>query len=179
MHRVGDDFIRERQALRQTLMEVGPDAPTACGDWRTTELAIHVAIGELRGGWPTVPFRMMVNRGIRIDRLAGVNTGALRAYRRRGFDWAIERLARRPPRAHLRGRVVAVSLLEVWAHHEDVLDANDVGRCDSGVDLAPVVDVLRRYQRSRLGGAELPASLVEQARFLAGRTEVAGIRLSI
>jgi hypothetical protein len=35
----------------------------------------------------------------------------------------------------------------MWAHHEDVLDANDVGHCASGVDLGPALDVLIRYQR--------------------------------
>jgi uncharacterized protein (TIGR03083 family) len=166
---VADDFVRERAALRATLLEVGPDAPTTCGDWTATDLAVHVAIGELRGGWPTAPFRMLVNRGIRIDRVSSVNTGALKAYRRRrGFDWAIERLGRRPPRAHLLKRVVTVSLLEVWAHHEDVLLANGLS-CTSGIDLAPVVDMLRRYQRKHLDGVALPSSLDDQARVLSGR----------
>ena len=160
---IADDFVREREALRRTLAEVGPDAPTACGEWTTTDLAVHVATGEVNGGWATVPFRILINRGVRMDRMAPVNAGALRFYRRRGFDWAMKRLARKPPRGHMLGPVVRVSLLEVWAHHEDVLLANGL-TCDSGIDLQPVVDLLMRYQRATVTGAP-----IEVARRLSGR----------
>jgi hypothetical protein len=130
---------------------------------------VHVAVGELRGGWLTAPFRAIVNRGIRLThRAALLNAGALRLYRRRGFDWAIKRLGRKPPRAHLLGPVVRVSLLEVWAHHEDVLRANGL-TCDSGVDLQPVVDLLTRYQRKSLDAVDLSGSTTDVARRLAGR----------
>ncbi len=173
---MADDFVRERDALRQTLLDVGPDAPTACGDWTTTELAIHLAVGELRGGWPTAPFRMLVNRGIRVDRTAPVNVGAVRLYRRRGFDWAIRRLGRKPPRAHMLRSVVRVSLLEVWGHHEDVLLANG-GTCDSGIDVQPIVDVLLRYQRKSLTGVDLAGSPADVARRLAGRGDASDLRV--
>ena len=171
-----DDFVREREALRQTLVEVGPDAPTACGDWTTTELAVHVAVGEVNGGWATVPFRMLVNRGVRIDRMARLNAGALKVYRRRGYDWAIRRLGHKPPRAHMLGPVVRVSLLEVWAHHEDVLLANGM-TCDTGIDLQPVIDVLMRYQRKSLAGVDLTGSPAEVARRLSGRDASSGLRI--
>ena len=178
MTSVADDFVRERAALRQTLLALGPDAPTACGDWTTTDLAAHVAAGEINGGIATAPFRWMVHRGIRIDRMSRVNVGATKAFRRRGFDWAMRRLAKPPPRAHVVSGVVDVSLLEVWAHHEDVLLANGL-QCDSGVDLGPVVEMLRRYQRRYIGDIALPAAIEEQARFLAGRVEVNGVRLHV
>ena len=37
---------RERAALVATLHEVGPDAPTLCGDWTTRDLAAHLILRE-------------------------------------------------------------------------------------------------------------------------------------
>jgi len=178
MGSIADDFVRERAAFRQTLVELGPDAPTACGDWTTTDLAAHVAAGEVNGGIATAPFRWMVNRGIRIDGMSRVNVGATKAFRRRGFDWALRRLAKPPPRAHRLRGVVTVSLLEVWAHHEDVLMANGL-RCESGIDLTPVVETLTRYQRKFVGDEPLPDSLEDRARVLSGRAMGGDRRLSI
>jgi hypothetical protein len=123
----------------------------------------------------------MVARGISLDRVASGNTRLLRIYRRRrGFDWAIERLGRPTPRMHQSGRVAVVTLLELWAHHEDALLANGL-TCDSGVDLGPVVELLRRYQRKAIAAhnLEVSGSLQEQARVLAGRADIDGIRLGI
>ena len=173
---IADDFVREREALRATLNALGPDAPTLIDAWTTTELAVHIAIGEVNGGWATAPFRILVNRGVRIDRASTLNAGALRVYRRRGFAWAMRRLARRPPRAHMLGPVVPVSLLEVWAHHEDVLLANGL-TCDSGVDLQPVIDVLTRYQRKSLAGVDLSGAPADVARRLSGRDGESGLRI--
>jgi site-specific DNA recombinase len=39
---VGEDFIRERDALRATLALLGPDASTVCGSWTTTHLGRQV-----------------------------------------------------------------------------------------------------------------------------------------
>jgi uncharacterized protein (TIGR03083 family) len=151
MGSVGEDFVRERDALRETLTLVGPDAPTTCGSWTTTDLAVHVAGGELAWAVPNAPFRLLVGRGVRLDRLAPFNDRALdRERRRHGFDWAMERLRRNAPKLHTYGSVAAVSVLEMWAHHEDVLRANAVGPCTSGVRLGPVVVVLVRYQRKFL-----------------------------
>ena len=173
---IADDFVREREALRRTLNELGPDAPTLIDGWTTTDLAVHIAVGEVNGGWATTPFRMLVNRGVRIDRASSLNAGALRVYRRRGFDWAMRRLARKPPRAHMLGPVVPVSLLEVWAHHEDVLRANGM-TCDSGIDLQPVIDLLKRYQRKSLAGVDLTGSPADVARRLSGRDPSSGLRI--
>jgi uncharacterized protein (TIGR03083 family) len=127
---------------------VGPDAPTACGSWTTTDLAVHVAGGELAWAVPNAPFRLLVGRGVRLDRLAPFNDRALgRERRRHGFAWAMERLSRKAPRLHTYGWVAPVSLLEMWAHHEDVLAANGVGLCTSGLRLSPVLRVLTHYQR--------------------------------
>ncbi len=39
---------RERQELCRLLEEVGPDAPTLCGDWTTRDLAAHLIVREQR-----------------------------------------------------------------------------------------------------------------------------------
>ncbi|WP_407442684.1 TIGR03085 family metal-binding protein [Rhodococcus sp. (in: high G+C Gram-positive bacteria)] len=38
----------ERHALVRTMSEVGPDAPTLCGDWTTRDLAAHLLVRERR-----------------------------------------------------------------------------------------------------------------------------------
>ncbi|BAU96302.1 hypothetical protein N24_2040 [Corynebacterium suranareeae] len=40
----------ERVALKETLLEKGPDAPTLCGDWTTKELAAHLYVREQKPG---------------------------------------------------------------------------------------------------------------------------------
>lgn len=198
MGRVDEDLVRERQAFRATLEQVGPDAPTACGSWTTTDLAVHVVTGEIAWGVPPVPFRLLVGRGVRLDWMAPINERAFRFYRHRhGFDWALERLERDAPRLHSYPTIAPVSLLEVWAHHEDVLKANDVGHCGSGVDLEPVLRVLARYQRRLLaqhavrvtsGDAvwyeptdatvEVRGETADLARWLAGRAGLQSLTVS-
>jgi uncharacterized protein (TIGR03085 family) len=39
---------RERQALAELLAEVGPDAPTLCTGWRTSDLTAHLVLRENR-----------------------------------------------------------------------------------------------------------------------------------
>ena len=39
---------RERAALCDLFTEVGPDAPTLCGDWTTRDLAAHLVVRERR-----------------------------------------------------------------------------------------------------------------------------------
>lgn len=188
MGSIGEDFVHEREALRASLALVGPDAPTACGSWTTTDLAVHVVGGEIAWAVPNAPFRILVGRGVRLDRLAPFNNRALvRERRRHSFDWALARLGRDAPRLQTYGWVASVSLLEMWAHHEDVLAANN-GLCASGVDLSPVLRVLTRYQRKfltdhgvRLTSAdrvlfapaatavEITGAAADMARWLSGR----------
>ncbi|MFP7364634.1 TIGR03085 family metal-binding protein [Corynebacterium callunae] len=36
----------EREALKDALLEKGPDAPTLCGEWKTRDLAVHLLVRE-------------------------------------------------------------------------------------------------------------------------------------
>ena len=38
----------ERALFADLLAEVGPDAPTLCGDWTTRDLAAHLVVRERR-----------------------------------------------------------------------------------------------------------------------------------
>ncbi len=151
MDTVTDSLLAERRAFVATLTAVGPDAPTVCSAWTTTDLAVHVALGEAAAGLVSAPARLLVGRGVRVDRVAALNRAVLAAIRRRrGFDWALHRLSRPAPRVQQVRSLAAVSLLEVWAHHEDILDAHGHETCASGADLTPIMPVLIRYQHAML-----------------------------
>lgn len=186
---LASDLAAEREAFRVTLEQLGPEAPTACGSWTTGDLAVHMVTGEVFGGLPNAPFRFLVGRGVRLDWMAPMNARALNRYRRRrGFDWAMRRLTEPAPWIQARPGVGPVSLLEVWAHHEDILIANDAEPCSSGIDLEPVLRVVLRYQRGRLerlgatiqspertwfepkaGSNEVHGSVTDLTRWLCGR----------
>lgn len=112
---------RERNALADLLLEVGPDAPTLCEGWTTRELAAHVWTREHD------PISLV---GMAIEPA----TAALREKRheraltRHGYEGLVERLRSRPgfpsPFAipYIDG---AVNAAEYFIHHEDVRRAVD------------------------------------------------------
>jgi uncharacterized protein (TIGR03083 family) len=187
------DIERERAAVRETLRALGPDAPSGCGEWTTGDLAVHLALGDLGGGTAVLGARTLVAWGMRIDRLSRFNTSALRAAKaRRDFDSVLDRLARPTPGVQTRGPVGRVTLMELWAHHEDLLGAHPaLGPCPSGIDLAPVLRVLLAYQRSplrsldvgvvvdgvphRSGSVRVEGGIADVCRWLAGRADASGL----
>ncbi len=108
----------ERAALCDTLLDVGPDMPTLCGDWTSGDLLAHLIVREGR------PDRAA---GIAVPRWSGRTERAM-ARLRETHDHAtlVERLRQGPPRWHPT-RVPAVdeqaNLVEMFVHHEDVLRA--------------------------------------------------------
>jgi hypothetical protein len=108
-------------------------------------------MGELGAGLASYPGRLLVGFGFRVDFLASSSSAMLTRQRRRhDFGWALGRLDREPPIAHRTGRVGAVSLLEVWAHHEDARSRADLPPRERPPRLAVVVPILVRYQRRTL-----------------------------
>ena len=105
----------ERAALADLLLEVGPDQPTLCGQWRTRDLAAHLVLRERRP-----------------DAAAGI---VLRPFA--GYTRAVQaRLAARPWAelvAKVRNRSPLVigpvddliNTNEFYVHHEDVRRAID------------------------------------------------------
>ncbi|HIZ98366.1 MAG TPA: TIGR03085 family protein [Candidatus Janibacter merdipullorum] len=108
----------ERAALCDTLLEVGPDAPTLCGDWTSGDLLAHLIVREGRPDEAA---------GILLPRLAGRAERAMARLRERhDHETLVERLRQGPPRWHPT-RVPAVdeqaNLVEMFVHHEDILRA--------------------------------------------------------
>jgi len=111
-----DGFARmERQALADTLIRVGPDAPTLCDGWSAADLAAHLVIREGR------PVAAM---GIFVNPLKGLNRRVQNATRDRlPFPELVERVRQGPP-AWSPFRIGALdtagNTLEYFIHHEDV-----------------------------------------------------------
>lgn len=110
---------RERAELCDLFVEVGPDAPTLCGDWTTRDLAAHLVVREHR---PDAAI------GIVISKAAGytekVQAGAAEE------DWAtlVESVRSGPPRwspTRIAAVDKAANTLEFFVHLEDVRRAGD------------------------------------------------------
>jgi uncharacterized protein (TIGR03085 family) len=104
----------ERQALCDLFLEVGPDAPTLCGEWTTRDLAAHLAMRERR-----------------LDGAAGIMISAFSDHAAKvqasiaATEWTelVETVRSGPPVWNPM-RITAVDKLvntgEFFVHHEDV-----------------------------------------------------------
>lgn len=111
--------LRERRELADLFDEVGPDAPTLCGDWDARDLATHLVVRErdLTAG-PGILFERALG-----GRLSSLTDRAMRRLQEREDFPAIVDLVRTgPPLGPFRVRPVAylVNLVEFFVHHEDV-----------------------------------------------------------
>jgi uncharacterized protein (TIGR03085 family) len=109
----------ERTALADALDELGPDAPTLCEGWTTSDLAAHVYVRERRpdatpGVLPLGPLSAYTER---------VMASVLRTT---GYDEVVHRLREPPP--HLRiGRLDdIINTVEFFVHTEDARRPNDL-----------------------------------------------------
>lgn len=105
----------ERQALCDTFLELGPDAPTLCDPWRTRDLAAHLVVRERR---PDLAL------GIWVSALAGRSERGQAAIA--AGDWAtlVETIRTGPPwwSAARVPRIDAIfNTVELVVHHEDAL----------------------------------------------------------
>jgi uncharacterized protein (TIGR03085 family) len=107
---------KERQALCDTLTELGPDAPTLCEGWTTADLAAHLMVREREP---------LAAAGILLPGpFAGLNHRRMEAAKAAGYDRMI-RWLRGGPHGLWRSRpMVAVNVLEYFVHHEDARRAN-------------------------------------------------------
>jgi uncharacterized protein (TIGR03085 family) len=105
----------ERQALADTLVRVGPDAPTLCAGWSAADLAAHLVIREAR------PIAAM---GILVKPLASVTRRAQNATKERtAFPDLVERVRKGPPvwaPTRLGPLDEAANTVEFFVHHEDL-----------------------------------------------------------
>ena len=108
---------RERRELCDLLGDLGPDAPTLCEGWTTTDLAVHLVVRERH---PTAAPGILLG-GPFARRLQRVTD------RERAGDYAglVERVRNGPPLPMaLPGLRTLVNLNEMTIHHEDVRRAN-------------------------------------------------------
>lgn len=102
----------ERSQLVRTLLEVGPDAPTLCGEWTAADLAAHLVIRERRPD--AAP-------GIFFPPLAGYTERVQKSVARRPFAAVVEDVRTGPP---MWSPFVLfdslANLAEMFVHHEDV-----------------------------------------------------------
>nr|WP_090344338.1 TIGR03085 family metal-binding protein [Mycolicibacterium malmesburyense]CRL75785.1 hypothetical protein CPGR_03700 [Mycolicibacterium malmesburyense] len=104
---------RERAALVETMREVGPDAPTLCGDWTTRDLAAHLVVRE--GRLDAAP-------GIMIPALAGY-TDKVQRRTSESTEWSelLDRVASGPPLfSPFKLLDPVANMGEMYIHHEDV-----------------------------------------------------------
>ncbi len=101
----------ERRALADLFVEVGPDAPTLCEGWSTSDLAAHLVIRERRPD---------AAAGILIKPLAGY-TARVQNQVKQGRTWTqlVESVRSGPP-APLRVVDEAMNTVEYFVHLEDV-----------------------------------------------------------
>ncbi len=110
---------RERAQLCDLFLEVGPDAPTLCGDWTTRDLAAHLVVRE---GRPDAALGILLKpfeaHGEKV-RLAAADQPweDLVAKVRKGPPWYS--VMKPGPIDKL------VNTLEFFVHHEDVRRAQD------------------------------------------------------
>ncbi len=105
---------QERQALAQTLLEAGPDAPTLCDGWTTHDLAAHLVARERRPD---------ASIGLVVPVLAGYTERVRRQYAQRGFAELVAQVRTGPGRftpLAIPGVDATVNLAEFFVHGEDV-----------------------------------------------------------
>ncbi|RLE22753.1 MAG: TIGR03085 family protein [Actinobacteria bacterium] len=109
----------ERQTLCDLFDEVGPDAPTLCGDWTTRDLAAHLVMRERRPDGAV---------GIVFSPAAGYSNRVQASIADVEWDQLVETVRSGPP-IWSPTRFAAVDKLantvEFFVHHEDVRRAGE------------------------------------------------------
>jgi len=107
---------KERQALCDTLSELGPDAPTLCEGWTTADLAAHLMVREREP---------LAAAGIALPGyFARLNHRRMEAAKAGGYERIIEWLRNGPHGLWRLGPMQAVNVGEYFVHHEDARRAN-------------------------------------------------------
>ena len=106
---------RERAALCDLFDELGPDAPTLCGEWTTADLAAHLVVRERNP---------LSAPGILLGgRFEGTTEKLMeRELDRHGYAGVVERVRTGPPLGPMALRPVGrlANTIEYVVHHEDV-----------------------------------------------------------
>lgn len=156
---------RERAELCARFSELGPDAPTLCGGWVTSDLAAHLAARERNPiGGPGIVL------GGPFERLTD---WAMAREARRGYEVVVERVRTGPPLVPWRLPVVrtVLNLNEYFVHHEDVRRANGEGPREDRLELEDALrPLVARMAGIQLWRAGIDVALVDETgRVLASR----------
>jgi uncharacterized protein (TIGR03085 family) len=151
---------RERHALADLLLELGPDAPTLCQGWRSADLAAHLVVRDTR---PDAVPGMVVPFG---PLQAWTEKVMERARDTMTWPALVDRLRNGPP-PWLRPFDSQLNTLEYFVHHEDLRRAQEgwEPRPLAGADEAALWRSLRIFVLAFLG---------RQARRSAARLEAPG-----
>lgn len=143
---------RERAALCDLFEQLGPDAPTRCDGWRTTELAAHLHTREHRlDAGPG-----LLGRGPFARYTAKLEAKAAE----RPYGELVAELRDGPPRQWFGRYVPAGDIHEWFVHHEDVRRANgELPRLDDDLDVA-LWDALGRWGKILTRRADVGVELV-------------------
>ena len=114
---------RERAALCDTLLEVGPDAPTLCEGWLAKDLAAHLVVRE---------HRVIAGTGIWLAPMAGRTERAQAELIAQPWEDLVAQVRARPAWWHparLGGPVETLfDDAEFYVHHEDLRRGDGVPR---------------------------------------------------
>lgn len=134
---MSDHARNERHRLAELLSAAGPDAPTLCEGWTTTELAAHLVLRE---------HRMDAAAGIRIPFLAGWTAKVQERYTRYPYPKLVSMFREGPPLLSpfaLPGADEGANTVEYYVHAEDVRRAapdwetGPADRADEAEDVDP------------------------------------------
>ncbi len=130
---------QERAELCDLFDEVGPDAPTLCGDWTTRDLAAHLIVRERR---PDAAV------GIVLSQAAGYTEKVQRGVAEQEWSKLVDTVRSGPPLwspTKLSSIDRMANTIEFFVHHEDVRRASD------GWEPRELDDELTEALRSMLG----------------------------
>jgi uncharacterized protein (TIGR03085 family) len=154
----GSSFARrEREALCDLALSLGPDAPTLCGEWTVRDLVVHLLVRE-RKPWAA--------GGILVPMLSGLTDRASARLAARPLAALVEQL--RIPALPLRapGVDALVNTIEYFVHHEDLRRAQPswAPRELSDADEAALWRPLSVMGRGLVRPAGVPVTIVSGTR---------------
>jgi uncharacterized protein (TIGR03085 family) len=134
---------KERQALCDTLTELGPDAPTLCEGWTTADLAAHLMVREREP---------LAAAGILLPGpFARFNHRRMEAAKAGGYQRLIDWLRGGPYGLWRLRPMQAVNVGEYFVHHEDARRANGLEPRPADPDLDGALwRMLRTFGRRQL-----------------------------